>query len=242
MQAEPRCRPISFVDQLVQRILAGEKTQTRRLAQFEPLQGANLAFSGLEPGHYCTGVPSSGWVLYSRGAGACWNQRTERLFCPYGQTGERLWVRESYQFVPQPRLGRPLADQRIRYLADRSEQWVRLTEPELAKLRARKRRRDAPTPGRFLYRSCARLYLRVESIRVERLQDITEDEALAEGVCDHAGPGLCRASAQSLTHRDLFASLWDSINGERPGASWEANPWVWAVGFSVASVLVRRAA
>ena len=69
---------------MVRAILGGTKAQTRRLAKWRAYAGQNLTFSGLEAGHYCTGHPESGWVLRSRGAGGCWNDRTE----PLQQTGD----------------------------------------------------------------------------------------------------------------------------------------------------------
>jgi hypothetical protein len=81
-------RPILFSGPMVRAILEDRKTQTRRVAKFVPREGVNLAFTGLTPGNYCTGRIDSGWVLQSRGAGACWNERTAPLKCPYGLPGD----------------------------------------------------------------------------------------------------------------------------------------------------------
>ena len=87
--------PILFSGPMVRALLAGRKTQTRRLVKWTPLGTTSLNFSGLEAGHDCTGVPSSGWVLRSRERG-CWHDRMKRVFCPDGEVGGRLWVRETW--------------------------------------------------------------------------------------------------------------------------------------------------
>lgn len=79
---------IKFSDEMLAAVMDGRKTQTRRLAAFKVREeGYNLNFSGLKSGFYCNGVPSSGFVLRSMGAG-CWNDRTYPLNCPYGQAGD----------------------------------------------------------------------------------------------------------------------------------------------------------
>ena len=79
---------IKFSDEMLAAVIDGRKTQTRRPAEFKVREeGYNLNFSGLKSGFYCNGVPSSGFVLRSMGAG-CWNDRTYPLHCPYGQAGD----------------------------------------------------------------------------------------------------------------------------------------------------------
>jgi hypothetical protein len=95
-------RPILFSGPMVRALVEGRKTQTRRPAKFVPLEpGFNLGFSDVTVGHYCTGVPSSGFVLYSRGRGGVWQQRTAILRCPFGEPGDRLWVRETWAPTPK---------------------------------------------------------------------------------------------------------------------------------------------
>ncbi|WP_036419725.1 hypothetical protein [Morganella sp. EGD-HP17] len=79
---------IKFSDEMLAAVMDGRKTQARRPAEFKVREeGYNLNFSGLKSGFYCNGVPSSGFVLRSMGAG-CWNDRTYPLHCPYGQAGD----------------------------------------------------------------------------------------------------------------------------------------------------------
>jgi hypothetical protein len=146
---------------MVQAILAGRKTQTRRLVKWRPLDGANLDFSGLEAGSYCTGVPESGWVLRSRGAGGCWNDRTEKQHCRHGSPGDRLWVRETWTNLSLPGYERALA-----FRADGDMEL-----PLGVKWR----------PSLLMPRWASRISLNVTGVRVERLQAISEDDARAEG-------------------------------------------------------------
>lgn len=246
-----RERPILFQDRLVQAILEDRKGQTRRLARFKPYAGSgfNPKFSGLEAGHYSTGMPASGWVLRSRGAGGCWNDRTEPLHCPYGMPGDRLWVREAWASWVDTE-SRPC----IVYRAGGAPRAVFYDhggegEPiglggEVVPATAIPRWR----PSIFMPRWASRLALEVAGeVRVQRLQAITEEEAQAEGVPRDGRWWLgALHSVKSTpkvypTAREAFASGWDSINGHRPGASWEDNPWVWAVTFKRADD-ARRAA
>lgn len=87
-------------------------------------------------------------------------------------------------------------------------------------------------------RWASRLTLEVTDVRVQRLQDISEEDALSEGFV--RGNFWPRRNEQGAFHlgpvwsnaREAFQELWDSINGERPGRSWETNPWVWAITFN----------
>ena len=116
--------------------------------------------------------------------------------CPYGKPGDRLWVRETWAPAEWPPTGPPAV-----YRADEgmfASQWK---------------------PSIHMPRAVSRITLEVVSVRVERLQDISEEDALAEGIT------LVERGTSPV---DQFNKLWESING--PG-SWEANPWVWVVEF-----------
>lgn len=218
--------PILFRGAMVRAILSGSKTMTRRIAKFVPLHGANLAFSGLEPGYYGTGQPESGTVLYARRGDGVWDQKTERLFCPYGVPGDRLWVRETW--APDDAYNRTFyradadADGTVPYLVSGAGGFgggVGSFRP------------DHWRPSIFMPRAASRITLEVTGVRVERLHDITEDDARAEGLCFN---GLTYFVPERPTHahvepRVVFQRLWDSINGKR--APWTSNPWVWVVEF-----------
>ena len=90
-------------------------------------------------------------------------------------------------------------------------------------------------PSIFMPRWASRLTLRITSVRVERVQDITEEDARAEGASrSHQGdrPHFSRHPVPNDTHRLGFVHIWDSINAGR-GFGWDANPWVWVIGFEV---------
>lgn len=235
-------RPILFSAPMVRAILAGAKTQTRRVAKWKPREPRlNLAFSGLSLGFYCEPSPSSGWVLRSRGAGACWNDRTYPLHCPYGKPGDRLWVRETFGILTGNGL-------RTVYRADGQPMTSGGTVP-VADMKWH--------PSIFMRRHQSRITLEVTGVRVERLQAITEDDAKAEGAAHRIAPGGDLAGAFShvdtpIGYRNHFRDLWDAINGkprpmlddddepvlddnQRPimvaPQSWASNPWVWVVEF-----------
>ncbi|AKF06044.1 Phage-related protein [Sandaracinus amylolyticus] len=141
-------------------------------------------------------------------------QHDEWITCPYGEPGDRLWVRETWSIATGN--GR-----RVVYRADLGTgRWPPnvLVPSDDAKVWK---------PSIHMKRADARIVLEVTEIRVERLQAITQDDARAEAVEPTTvsledGPIVVDA-------RDKFSMLWDELNGER--ASWASNPWVWAITF-----------
>lgn len=205
-------RPILFSSPMVKALLAGTKTQTRRLMKPQPAEGAHMA-------------TEMGCALHEDHYGNPIGTHT----CPYGGPGDRLWVRENWTsgygrgcwgtifqadgvFVQ----GKRQHPKGIHYsTADR---------PPGMKWR----------PSIHLPRWASRITLEVKSVRVERLQDISEDDAKAEGAQPLQSvapdqPLLSGGTAAEHPYRLAFAVLWDTINGDR--ASWLSNPWLWVVGF-----------
>ena len=191
---------------MVRAILDGSKTQTRREVKPQP-EYVNMI-----------GVP-----FYPNGKGP-----VDYRLSPYGQTGDRLWVRESGWQPPRvsPKMLQEGADTWPPYIYDADgddSNWCRD--------HGWKRR-----PSIHMPRWASRVTLEVTDVRVERLQEITGADAMAEGI------RLVHFDAQGMdvgyewhsnedaedTPRTAFKCLWESING--PG-SWAANPWVWAVKF-----------
>lgn len=164
---------------MVQAILAGRKTQTRRI-----LKQQDIRIHSIE-----------GWPASSTG----------EVKCPYGQVGDVLWVRETWDF------GYPYA-----YKADGAL--------PITKWR----------PSIHMPKAACRLFLRITNVRVERLQDISEEDAIAEGVSRYPKSPIygyknyLHEDMYCLTAVDSFRTLWHSINGEQ---SWNDNPWVWVVEF-----------
>ena len=117
--------------------------------------------------------------------------------CPYGEPGENLWLRETFQWDG---VGTDVV-----YRADFDDETAKSIVEGSG---------DRWRPSIYMPRWASRILLDVTDVRVERLQDISESDAMSEGVA-------------SL---DEFKCLWDAINGKR-GYSWDSNPWVWVVSF-----------
>lgn len=150
--------------------------------------------------------------------------------CPYGRLGDRLYVREAWRTVAEantlpPRNLTPA--HRIWYEADDSLSALRGLSGE-GKLR----------PSMFMPRWASRITLEITEVRVEQLQDISEADAIAEGI-DTTSMFPWRPDEVSSSSADVsrYALLWESINGV---GSWAANPWVWAVSFQLANNSTNR--
>lgn len=136
--------------------------------------------------------------------------------CPHGKTGDRLWLREAMRF----------SDDGIHYVADDVLVGSVVRIPDNARAFANPYR-----PAMLMPRWACRTMLEITEVRVQRLQEISEEDALAEGVqfddierAYHVGGehGPCNSA------RDSYACLWEAINGK---GSWAANPWIWCVSF-----------
>lgn len=235
-------QPILFSGPMVRAILANRKTVTRRIVNGAP-DDAGLAVYGAE----CTagdgGVSSAcamffaGSTVNSRGLGV--------VRCPFGSPGDRLWVRETWRYHGWTEDGAPW----IKYAADYSTRlveripdewsdrladiWADLSDDANMAIDGRAADRKW-RPSIFLPRWASRLTLEVVSVRVERLQEIDELDALHEGVQGQAVDGVLDGKPGRYvvgSARDEFAALWDSINADR--AAWASNPWVWRVEFKV---------
>jgi hypothetical protein len=125
---------------------------------------------------------------------------------PYGQVGDQLWVRETFCDATDGLHGRVL----YRATGDTACKWK---------------------PSIFMPCAASRITLEITGVRVERLQDISEADALAEGiVCAGDGNGFQLADTTHYSNdpRESYASLWESLNG---AGSWDLNPWVWVIEF-----------
>jgi hypothetical protein len=234
-------RPIIFSAEMVRAILDGRKTQTRRAIKPQPTGGV----LGLRWDHDM-GKPS--WI----------DPHGCPVKCPYGRPGDRLWVREAFGFSRQDddinevervvcyKAGAPWYS----ILNDKSESLVhsgygRKVQPNHFVHHPARWKSSIHMP-----RWASRITLEIKSVRVERLQDISESDARAEGVRrnwtgdDLKGFAGTRDYNEGLdgwyrygasedeppceTARESFDTLWESIKG--PG-SWDANPWVWVIEF-----------
>jgi hypothetical protein len=193
-------RPILFNAPMVRAILADIKTQTRRVVKDRYIDAA-------PPVHFF---------------------RYLRENCPYGQPGDRLWVRETW---------RDAGRNSWHYAAD-GTMLPKLSDRELQAMLAAR----APLtwesytwkPSIHMPRAASRITLEITGVRVERLQDISEADALSEGCTQQLTSAMgmsCEVSQESFAcggARKTFKALWESING--PG-SWDENPCVWVIEF-----------
>ncbi|WIA62265.1 hypothetical protein [Stenotrophomonas sp. BIO128-Bstrain] len=206
-----RERPILFNGAMVRAILAGQKTQTRRAVKPD---GAVDVVRFIGADNQPTG--EFGW---------CSNPSliTRHIRCPFGQPGDRLWVRESFTDLRgtgiehRPNIDGPI--QRYAYSAD--------TLPGSPGDYARKDYGIKWRPSIHMPREACRLVLEIIAVRVERLQAISEVDAVAEGLSQSESgswlPGPC-------DHPEwAFHQLWAQVYGE---TAWEANPWVWVIEFN----------
>jgi hypothetical protein len=207
-------RPIIFSGDMIRAILEGRKTQTRRVCKQQPY-GNGFAFEGneflchndyLPPSAMLMDVYKGGKYLYATSNMEGWESE-----CPYGQPVDRLWVQETYrQAYPKTKYSHGVV-----YRADAARA---LGMDEYSD-------RHKWTPSTQMPRWASRITLEITGVRVERLQDISEEDALAEGV-SFSDP--VKPSRAERMGRDAYRTLWESINGT---GSWDANPWVWVIEF-----------
>lgn len=234
--APVRERPILFQGAMVRAILAGTKTQTRRAIKYTARRPIDFLGGGGKDGPdwndpSCWGYETSEggeWVVLRRDNR---DPETYALPCPYGRPGDRLWVREAFMHEPadycwEASVSIPSRPASTVYRADYPN-----SQPG-----------EGWKPSIHMPRNLSRIDLEITEVRVERLQAITDADAVAEGVEDTAQLGACFVDESVRTWRDYtdperlacksaavsYRTLWERING--PG-SWDANPWVWAVSF-----------
>ena len=203
-------RPILFSAPMVKAILDGRKTVTRRVVKPQPPANAHQ----VETWHH----PDTKPRFFTWTTAGEISDQWEPLPCPYGQPGEKLWVRETWMDLLGTGIERKTGDHgRYAYAAD--------TPPGSYGDDQRKAYGLKWRPSIHMPRAASRITLEVTDVRVERLQDISETDALEEGITynDLPNNGLDPRRARTWYHR-----LWESING--PG-SWDANPFVWVVEF-----------
>jgi len=204
-------RPILFSGQMVNAILDGRKTQTRRVVKPQPEQ-----FDGRAGGEWC------GWPVDKDGS----------LYkCPYGQPGDRLWVKETWR----PRVDHDQWDC-VEFRSDGALLKPRFRDEndghrfsemcDSADMRWK--------PSIHMPRWASRTTLEITDVRVERLQDIDDKDATAEGIDEtqdtfSVKPGQCVLKSDGATAKHAFRYLWDSINAK--AHPWSSNPWVWAISF-----------
>lgn len=266
-------RPIIFTDESVREILSGKKTQTRRIVR-DPLKlniridqpirsdfpiGPRLS---AEPGFYRAHLNPLGAVSVDRGGKLLGVKPGEfHWMSPHGIPGDRLWVREAYAVEVQSDGGQPpFNDGRPvqRYENETRGEWweqshYRATDPMPTLACVHKKCGEGPciSPWRtplFMARSASRILLDIIDIRVQRLQDISEEDAIAEGMdavpftaedikeiqISDAAPFIKELAVAlgpgQLTAKHAYSQRWNDIN-EKRGFGWSTNPFVFAITF-----------
>lgn len=206
-------RPILFKDEMIRAILEGRKTQTRRVVK-PP--------KNVDPKHWMPEKLWDGQFKALHWPADC--AEFEILKCPYGQPGDRLWVRETWAepttLDPGPTFYK--AD----YPACVPAHFSNVPAASAIKWK----------PSIHMRRDQSRIKLKITDVRVERLQDISEADAKAEGVKYHSdmygyllyGNYAGMGPVDGVGPINSFVSLWETINGH---GSWDENPWVWVVEF-----------
>lgn len=199
--------PILFSSEMVRAILDGRKTQTRRVIvpQLE-----HVSVKGTSEPH------CKMWLWAGKKSDKSYTTLyflTQR--CPYGQRGDRLWVRETLTRCKDSEASKPLALYEVGrqqvYCAGNPAPWMW---------------RGDHCPSIFMPRWASRIMLEIVGVRVQRLADISEDEAKAEGV----NPSESEFGGFAEPHVICFMNLWNNINAKR-GYGWDKNPWVWVIDF-----------
>jgi hypothetical protein len=187
-----KSRPIMFSTPMVEALLRGTKTQTRRIIKTQPVES------------------EFGKVLYKNRE---LTLNSLKNYCPYGEPGDELWVKETYQIIE---------GNRYIYKADPliwSGKWK---------------------PSLFMPKTASRITLKITQVRVEKLFDISMLDADREGVfnIERDDPDSCCHNYTDYLNKyccydspiDSFHSLWQSINGTK---SWKTNPWLWVLNFEI---------
>lgn len=227
-------RPILFSGPMVRALLRGEKTQTRRAVKPQPAYGCRYEMNGAGThALHLSDVPGREFVPPTP------RSVDHLLPCPYGEPGDRLWVRETWAPCDDLVLNHDLDDpENVAYRADLSARFFDGLQPldttnwnwDFVGTGTKRGWR----PSIFMPRWASRITLEVTEVRVQRVQDISPEDAEAEGcVCigGHDVPLFTDTiGGEHLDPRGAYQALWTKING---AASWDANPWVWAITFKV---------
>ena len=208
-------RPILFSAPMVRAILEGRKTVTRRATKVQPHIDAS--------GNFCVGSSNYGQDGYGKPV----TKHFVNGCCPYGKPRDRLWVRETWYCDHSEVMRGPyLKPDDLDVSEARDDGTLVYAADGLTPYEA-----DQPVwkPSIHMPRWACRILLEITEVRVERLQDISEEQARVEGV--HKQPTTDWYSVPGIdgvgtTPRSAFANLWQTTGGD-----WDANPWVWVVEF-----------
>jgi hypothetical protein len=242
--------PILYSTPMVQAIIIDTKTQTRRGAGLDKLNKEmpiyNWEFVQMGNSYKNDFEPDENIYAHFK----CFSDTWMEVKCPYGMKGDILWVRETfYAFGEWKPDGLSKKTGKTKFtFCDYTHQNFSYHFEDSKPLRVCKDKYDGigwyKRPSIFMPRAACRLFLKVEKVRVERLQDITAADAIAEGIERWTEERMkskpthyklyyqnCKAD-QLMSYTsdpvDSYATLWQKINGPE---SWDLNPWVWVIEF-----------
>lgn len=251
-------RPLPFSVDMVLAVLDGRKTQTSRTRGLERFNGwpdwkIPLGEDAWELCHFTEEEPGIWRAVFLDPRGECPPGLDPVVKCPYGKTGDRLWVREPWKVG----LFLPFGGIEVEYLADGSGRICRTFPPPMAARLKEQSLEDCRKAGvkpwldrsvlrrrqaMFLPRCASRILLEITDIKLKRLKSIDWREAEAEGIepifydeetSVTGWKNYLDPERMCVRARDSFFTLWDHINGA--GAA-EKNPWVWMIKFKVLEV------
>jgi hypothetical protein len=208
----PKERPILFSGPMIRALLNNEKTQTRRVIKGVFQSDGMDCIKDWDEGPSDLAIAPRNWEM-----------------CPYGQPGDRLWVRETFCVLDKDGWWEPGQPRDKLYNVTgypRRNAIAYKCECDGESDRIRQELGYKWKPSIFMPRWASRLTLELTDVRVQRVQEITANDAVEEGCC-YLGEDDVKRNRRSV---DAFRDLWDSINAKR-GYSWESNPHVWALTF-----------
>ena len=208
-------RPILFSGPMIRAILRDRKTQTRRAVNPQPW---------LEPDG------ALGWR--SKGDYIEWNNGRGDL-SPYGVPGDRFWVRETWCPLDAPdHFADPSKPKDFMIYGRRNGAAYRAECNDAEGERCRKELGYRWRPSIFMPRWASRITLEITEVRVQRVQETSEEDARAEGVDITTGriDAIANCETEPKNLREVYGRLWDFLNA-KSGYSWASDPWVWVIGF-----------
>ncbi|EEI6242868.1 hypothetical protein KZ124_004032 [Salmonella enterica] len=215
-----------FNAEMVRAILEGRKTQTRRIMKVQP----GTPEFGLRRIIESSKANENGMYFWSQDDACGIKARSKPFLFPYGEVGDRIWVRETFRVH-----SRATDVATLVYRASVRNSWTEQTHRVPVAVCNKPATPEKWTPSIHMPRWASRITLEITDVRVERLHNISERDSLREGLFQLPAsgryclqPGMQYFGMASHSAKEVYSWLWASIYGEE---SWAANPWVWAITF-----------
>ncbi|EPP3317131.1 hypothetical protein ACT9D3_003910 [Salmonella enterica subsp. diarizonae serovar 50:r:z] len=207
-------RGMIFNAEMVNAILSGRKTQTRRIMKVQP----GTPEFGLRRIIESSKANENGMYFWSQDDACGIKARSKPFLFPYGEVGDRIWVRETFRVH-----SRATDVATLVYRASVRNSWTEQTHRVPVAVCNKPSTPEKWTPSIHMPRWASRILLEITDVRVERLRDLSEEDAKSEGITPSAG-GVLPGWEYRINFRDLWMDIYGTDN-------WEANPWVWVIEF-----------